>query len=687
MVAIVVPILIAAAVALFTLGVSRVVRGFLHGEKRKLAERLSIDARFDPEAASARAIKIQLEQSELPPLLSRLQFLAVLHRHVIQAYPQTTLVRFLSLSAGVAVFAGFVMLMASAALLAAAGAGYLPFFLVSLKRSRRLKALSDQIPEALDFLSRALKAGHSLSTGIQMMADELPQPLAAEFRQCYDQHSLGQSLDEALKDTAARVESTDFAFFVTAVLIQRQTGGDLSEVLKNISGMIRGRVRLQQQVKAKTAEGRLTGYIMVAFPIIMFFIASTLNPEYGQILLHTRTGLKMLGFAAGLLLQHGCASGRKVTAARPSRPSMAASQQMRDKLVHADPNARVGFVTDTLPAAQLVEVSDVPLQDFTPGDAVMIVDGNGQPVTDGTVARVTSRTVHVQYTPGGKRAPAVGDLAVRTGGGGAGGATGAGPMDRAAPAPDQAAAGPGATGARRGDAGMPELPEVSGGMPPAQAGGGSRLPPRRPPNGSTAAGAEMNRPATAGRTAPRPPAATEETAPGDFQATGAGRPRPGLPPAEAGDATPAQPEEKPATAGTGAAKPKDATDANAGTDAADKDAADKDAADKDATDKDATEKDTTGKDATDKGATDKGATGTDADKKETDKAADKTADDAVKASGDAAKDAGDAAKAAGDAGADKSSEAPKSGEKSDDTGEKPDQKPDDKSGDKPDLNK
>ena len=316
MVAIMVPILIAAAVALFTLGVSRVVRGFLHGEKRKLAERLSIDARFDPEAASARAIKIQLEQSELPPLLSRLQFLAVLHRHVIQAYPQTTLVRFLSLSAGVAVFAGFVMLMASAsmipALLAAAGAGYLPFFLVSLKRSRRLKALSDQIPEALDFLSRALKAGHSLSTGIQMMADELPQPLAAEFRQCYDQHSLGQSLDEALKDTAARVESTDFAFFVTAVLIQRQTGGDLSEVLKNISGMIRGRVRLQQQVKAKTAEGRLTGYIMVAFPIIMFFIASTLNPEYGQILLHTRTGLKMLGFAAGLQIM-GLVAIRKIT--------------------------------------------------------------------------------------------------------------------------------------------------------------------------------------------------------------------------------------------------------------------------------------------------------------------------------------------------------------------------------------
>jgi len=316
MAAIVVPILVAAAVALFILGVANVSRAVLHGEKRKLAERLSTDVRFDPAAASAQAIKIQLESSALPPLLSRLRFLNVLHRHVIQAYPQTTLVRFMALSAVVAFVAGVVMLLASAsyipATLAAAGAGYMPFFLVSMKRGRRLKQLCDQIPEGLDFLSRALKAGHSLSTGIQMMADELPLPLSAEFRQCYDAHSLGQSLDEALKDTAARVESTDFAFFVTAVLIQRQTGGDLSEVLKNISGMIRQRVRLQQQVKAKTAEGRFTGYIMVAFPIIMFFIASTLDPDYGKVLLHTTPGLKMLGFAA-LLQIMGLVAIRKIT--------------------------------------------------------------------------------------------------------------------------------------------------------------------------------------------------------------------------------------------------------------------------------------------------------------------------------------------------------------------------------------
>lgn len=311
-----VPMLIASAVAMLALGIWRVVNVYLDGSKRKLAERLSTEPRLDPASASARAIKIQLEQSDLPPLLSRLRFLTALHRHVTQAFPNTTLVRFLSLSAAAAFFAFGVMLFISdsmvPAVLGAIAAGYAPFFIVSMKRGRRLKALCDQLPEALDFLSRALRAGHSLSTGLQMMADELPQPLAAEFRQCYDQHSLGQSLEEALKDTAARVESTDFAFFVTAVLIQRQTGGDLSEVLKNISGMIRGRVRLQQQVKAKTAEGRLTGYIMVAFPVIMFFIASSLNPEYGQVLLHTSAGLKMLGFAAGLQIM-GLIAIRKIT--------------------------------------------------------------------------------------------------------------------------------------------------------------------------------------------------------------------------------------------------------------------------------------------------------------------------------------------------------------------------------------
>jgi tight adherence protein B len=111
---------------------------------------------------------------------------------------------------------------------------------------------------------------------------------------------------------ARRIESTDFAFFVTAVLIQRQTGGDLSQVLGNIGGMIRQRIRLQQFVKAKTAEGRFTGYILVCFPVLMFFIAATMNPEYKKNLLGTSSGLTMLGVAAVLVVL-GLITIRKIT--------------------------------------------------------------------------------------------------------------------------------------------------------------------------------------------------------------------------------------------------------------------------------------------------------------------------------------------------------------------------------------
>ena len=299
-------LLVAASVVTLTLGVWRVATSFMDTERRKLTERLSNDApkRLDPEAARARALKIHFDADTLPAILSKSRFFNDLNRRLTQTLPRMTVVKFLSISGTLAALGGLVMLLLTASMVpaavAAAGAGYMPFFLLNARRNRRSKALNSQLPEALDFLSRALKAGHSLSTGVQMMADELPQPLAGEFRQCYDQHSLGQSLDDALKDTAGRIESTDFAFFVTAVLIQRQTGGDLSEVLRNISSMIRQRVRLHQQVKAKTAEGRFTGYIMVAFPVVMFFIASTLNPDYGQTLLHTTTGLKMLAVAGGL---------------------------------------------------------------------------------------------------------------------------------------------------------------------------------------------------------------------------------------------------------------------------------------------------------------------------------------------------------------------------------------------------
>ena len=306
-----IPILIAAAVALFVWGVMSAVTGMLDGERRKLQQRLRDETSSKQgggDGASAQLpLSITRDSNEAigaSALLTRWSPLEALHRMVVQAYPSMTVATFVTIAglSAVTMFAVGTMLTQNSviALVAAVLGAYVPFLMLSQRRARRQRTLAMQLPEALDFLARVLQAGHSFSTGIQMMSEELPDPLKSEFLRCYEQHSLGQPLEESLKDMATGIESTDFAFFITAVLIQRQTGGDLSEVLKNISNMIRQRIRLAQQLKAKTAEGRFTGYILVAFPAVMFVVVAFLNPPYAHSLTNTTIGQKMLCVAFGL---------------------------------------------------------------------------------------------------------------------------------------------------------------------------------------------------------------------------------------------------------------------------------------------------------------------------------------------------------------------------------------------------
>ena len=255
----------------------------------------------------------------MPKFLARKPYIQDLQRKLAHAFPNTNIKKFLTIAAICAVFPALVLALVTRNPTFTFGAfaigGYLPIFVLNFLCNRRLKTMTKQLPEALDFLSRIMRAGHSLSTGLQMMADELPKPLSSEFRQVYDQHSLGQPLEESLKDMAGRIDSTDFSFFVTAVLIQRQTGGDLSEVLGNISNLIRQRMRLAQSVGAKTAEGRFTGYILVAFPIVMFGICYFLNPElYGGFAAATK-GKWLLAIAGGLVA-FGMFCIRKITTIR-----------------------------------------------------------------------------------------------------------------------------------------------------------------------------------------------------------------------------------------------------------------------------------------------------------------------------------------------------------------------------------
>ncbi|HEX8342338.1 MAG TPA: type II secretion system F family protein [Tepidisphaeraceae bacterium] len=313
------PIVVATSVLLGILGMWRVLAGMASGDGRRLKERLARSTETAAQTEIAKSIRRRTGLDEVHGLLGNYELFHNINRTLLQSAPNVTLKKFLWIVVGTGVGAMFFVFLVTGGLIvslvASALGGSVPFLVLMNKRNRRQKMISDQLPDALDFMGRALRAGHSMSTAFQMMSEELPEPISGEFRRVFEQHSLGASIEDALRAAVARVESTDFAFFVTSALIQRQTGGDLSEVLSNITGMIRARVRLQQHVKSKTAEGRFTGYILAAFPALMFVLSYCLNKEYAGRLLEETVGMIMLGAAFSLQLL-GLLVIRKITTVR-----------------------------------------------------------------------------------------------------------------------------------------------------------------------------------------------------------------------------------------------------------------------------------------------------------------------------------------------------------------------------------
>jgi tight adherence protein B len=168
-----------------------------------------------------------------------------------------------------------------------------PLAWVLNKRRVRLKTFAGQLPDALELVARALRAGHSLGAGMHVVAEEMPSPIAEEFGRVYEEQNLGVSVEDALKSMCERVPNIDLRFFVTSVLIQRQTGGDLAEILDKIGYVIRERYRILGQVKALTAEGRLSGVILIALPFGLFFLMLHIKPDYVEKLWTHPIGIKM----------------------------------------------------------------------------------------------------------------------------------------------------------------------------------------------------------------------------------------------------------------------------------------------------------------------------------------------------------------------------------------------------------
>lgn len=181
-------------------------------------------------------------------------------------------------------------------------AATIPLMKVLRARKKRLNQFEVQLPEVADLISRSLRAGHAFPSAIQMVSEEMPEPAATEFRITFDEINYGIGMNEALQNLATRVPLTDLRYFVIAVLIQRESGGNLAEILGNISKIIRDRLKLFSQIRVLSAEGKMSAWVLGLLPFAVGFIISVLNPKYMSALFTDPVGQKMMGVAAIMIL-------------------------------------------------------------------------------------------------------------------------------------------------------------------------------------------------------------------------------------------------------------------------------------------------------------------------------------------------------------------------------------------------
>jgi tight adherence protein B len=177
----------------------------------------------------------------------------------------------------------------------------LPFYIVTQAKARRMRRIEQQLPDALDLMSRAMRAGHAFPNALKMVGDEMSDPLGAEFRTAFDEVNFGIALSEAMQNLARRVPSTDLRYFVVAVLIQRESGGNLSDLLNNISNLIRDRIKLLGQIRVLSTEGRISGWVLSMLPFGAAILMQLVNPEFLKILYMDPVGIELLTGAVVLM--------------------------------------------------------------------------------------------------------------------------------------------------------------------------------------------------------------------------------------------------------------------------------------------------------------------------------------------------------------------------------------------------
>jgi len=262
------------------------------GELRTLA-----DEPLDPSGRGPLLRSAILDSPWLRPIAARMPALQDVEMMLQQGQVGWTLQTLLLICLGAGFALGLVTLMLLqvlpvAIIMAAVGAS-LPIVYVRHRRNKRIAAFEEILPESIDLVGRALRAGHPLSSGLRMAADEGSEPVASEFRRVFEEQRFGLPLQDSLLGMADRVNLVDVRILVTAILIQREVGGNLAEILDNLSNVIRARFTIRRQIKVYTAQGRMTGYLLALLPFFLFTILYWVNPEYMSVLFRDPIG-KML---------------------------------------------------------------------------------------------------------------------------------------------------------------------------------------------------------------------------------------------------------------------------------------------------------------------------------------------------------------------------------------------------------
>lgn len=251
---------------------------------------------------SVLAHPLENSQGALWDQLSRLGNLNLL---LEQADTSITAPQFFGISAVMAVVGMFIPVLAglhpAIVLPMGLALAVLPLGWLLFRRRRRFKLFAKQLPDALELVARALRAGHSLASGFSLVAEEMRAPISKEFQRVFEEQNLGVPLEEALDSLTERIPNMDLRFFATAVVLQRQTGGDLAEILDKIGYLVRERFKIWGQVQALTGEGRLSGIVLLALPPLLFITVYRLNPEYLTPLFTDPLGRKML--AGAIIMQ------------------------------------------------------------------------------------------------------------------------------------------------------------------------------------------------------------------------------------------------------------------------------------------------------------------------------------------------------------------------------------------------